>query len=181
MEALTAWPEKYYRRKTNSSRRMPRRSEVRLRPSSASSEGENENVEVSKQGEESANEKPNHERDLERGAKRKNGSPSIKCEAAEQSVTPIGKTLRLRDRIHLKYVSDQPCMACGRSPSDAHHLRFAQGRALGRKVSDEFTVPLCRTHHRELHLLAHLFCDPDRLCPRRALRLRHLFAAGFCL
>src|SRR4051794_31964385 len=108
---------------------MPRRSEVRLRPSSASSEGENENVEISKQGEESANEKPNHERDLERGAKRKNGSPSIKCEAAEQSVTPIGKTLRLRDRIHLKYVSDQPCMACGRSPSDAHHLRFAQGRA----------------------------------------------------
>src|SRR3954454_8173239 len=100
MEALTAWPEKYYRRKTNSSRRMPRRSEVRLRPSSASSEGENENVEVSKQGEESANEKPNHERDLERGAKRKNGSPSIKCEAAEQSVTPIGKTLRLRDRFH---------------------------------------------------------------------------------
>jgi hypothetical protein len=22
---------------------------------------------------------------------------------------------------------------------------------LGRKVSDEFTVPLCRTHHREIH------------------------------
>ena len=30
-------------------------------------------------------------------------------------------------------------------------LRFAQHRALGRKVSDEFTVPLCRGHHRELH------------------------------
>jgi hypothetical protein len=26
-----------------------------------------------------------------------------------------------------------------------------QPRALGRKVSDEFTVPLCRVHHRELH------------------------------
>ena len=24
-------------------------------------------------------------------------------------------------------------------------------RALGRKVSDEFTVPLCRGHHREAH------------------------------
>src|SRR4029077_19684348 len=24
-------------------------------------------------------------------------------------------------------------------------------RALGRKVSDEFTVPLCRGHHREVH------------------------------
>jgi hypothetical protein len=30
-------------------------------------------------------------------------------------------------------------------------LRFAQPRALGRKVSDEFTVPVCRVHHRELH------------------------------
>jgi ERF superfamily len=67
------------------------------------------------------------------------------------AVTPIRKTLRLRDRDHLKFVSAQPCLACGRSPSDAHHLKFAQGRALGRKVSDEFAVPLCRSHHRELH------------------------------
>jgi hypothetical protein len=36
-------------------------------------------------------------------------------------------------------------------PSDPHHLRFAQPSALGRKVSDEFTVPLCRLHHREVH------------------------------
>lgn len=71
--------------------------------------------------------------------------------AAQQSVTPLSKPLRLRDRDHLKFVSAQPCLACGRSPSDAHHLKFAQQRALGRKVSDEFTVPLCRTHHRELH------------------------------
>jgi hypothetical protein len=70
---------------------------------------------------------------------------------AQQSVTPLSKELRLRDRNHLKFVSAQPCLACGRSPSDAHHLKFAQQRALGRKVSDEFTVPLCRTHHRELH------------------------------
>jgi hypothetical protein len=37
------------------------------------------------------------------------------------------------------------------APADAHHLRFAQHPALGRKVSDEFTVPLCRGHHREVH------------------------------
>jgi hypothetical protein len=30
-------------------------------------------------------------------------------------------------------------------------LRFAQSRGLGLKVSDEFAVPLCRAHHRELH------------------------------
>ena len=58
---------------------------------------------------------------------------------------------RFRDRNHVKFVAKQPCLICGRSPSDAHHLRFAQHRALGRKVSDEFTVPLCRGHHREVH------------------------------
>jgi hypothetical protein len=31
------------------------------------------------------------------------------------------------------------------------YLRFTRRRALGRKVSDEFTVPLCRGHHREVH------------------------------
>ncbi|MGB8605312.1 MAG: hypothetical protein WCE28_09615, partial [Bradyrhizobium sp.] len=61
------------------------------------------------------------------------------------------KTIRLRDEEHRKFVATQPCMVCGRTPADAHHLRFAQPRALGRKVSDEFTVPVCRLHHRELH------------------------------
>jgi ERF superfamily len=58
---------------------------------------------------------------------------------------------RLRDKDHVKFVAEQPCLICGRRPSVAHHLRFAQHRALGRKVSDEFTVPLCRGHHREVH------------------------------
>ena len=58
---------------------------------------------------------------------------------------------RFRDKTHVKFVAKQPCPVCGRRPSDAHHLRFAQHRALGRKVSDEFTVPLCRGHHREVH------------------------------
>ena len=58
---------------------------------------------------------------------------------------------RFRDKTHVKFVAKQPCLVCGRRPSDAHHLRFAQHRALGRKVSDEFTVPLCRGHHREVH------------------------------
>ena len=61
------------------------------------------------------------------------------------------KTIRLRDKDHRKFVSTQPCIVCGRTPADAHHLRFAQPRALGRKVSDEFIVPVCRLHHRELH------------------------------
>ena len=58
---------------------------------------------------------------------------------------------RHRDREHLRWVKKQPCLICGRKPSDAHHLRFMQPRALGRKVSDEFAVPLCRVHHRAVH------------------------------
>jgi len=58
---------------------------------------------------------------------------------------------RIRDKAHIRFVAKQPCLICGRRPSDAHHLRFTQPRALSRKVSDEFTVPLCRTHHREVH------------------------------
>jgi hypothetical protein len=61
------------------------------------------------------------------------------------------KAIRLRDKEHCRLVTSLPCVVCGRMPSEAHHLRFAQPRALGRKVSDEYTVPLCRLHHRELH------------------------------
>ncbi len=69
----------------------------------------------------------------------------------DKSALPLGEPKRIRDKEHLKFVATQPCLVCGRQPSDAHHLRFAQPRALGMKVSDEFTVPLCRTHHRNLH------------------------------
>jgi hypothetical protein len=61
------------------------------------------------------------------------------------------KAIRLRDKGQCRYVTSQSCIVCGRTPSEAHHLRFAQPRALGRKVSDEYTVPVCRLHHRELH------------------------------
>ena len=70
---------------------------------------------------------------------------------ANRGIRALGKTVRLRDKDHRKFVSRQPCLVCGRVPSDYHHLRFVQPRALGRRVSDEFTVPLCRIHHRELH------------------------------
>ena len=66
-------------------------------------------------------------------------------------VLTISKPVRERDRNHLRFVASQPCLVCGRGPSDAHHLKFAEQRAMGRKVSDKFTVPICRLHHRELH------------------------------
>jgi hypothetical protein len=73
-------------------------------------------------------------------------SPSV-----DKSVLMHPEPRRIRDRDHIRHVMKQACLICGRQPSDAHHLRFAQSRALGRKVSDEFTVPLCRAHHREIH------------------------------
>ena len=69
----------------------------------------------------------------------------------DKSVLPIGAPRRFRNKAHLTFVAAQPCLVCGRRPVDPHHVRFAQGQALGRKVSDEFTVPLCRSHHRALH------------------------------
>jgi hypothetical protein len=69
----------------------------------------------------------------------------------QKSELTISEPRRHRDKGHLKFVASQPCLVCGRSPADAHHLRFTQPRAMGRKVSDEFTVPLCRTHHRDNH------------------------------
>jgi ERF superfamily len=69
----------------------------------------------------------------------------------DKSALPLSEPRRYRDRAHLEFVASQPCLVCGRQPCDAHHLRFVQPQALGRRVSDEFAVPLCRTHHRALH------------------------------
>jgi hypothetical protein len=74
-----------------------------------------------------------------------------RAEPASEEVTIISKPVRERDRDHLRFVAAQPCLLCGRTPSDPHHIKFAEQRAMGRKVSDRFTVPICRLHHRELH------------------------------
>ena len=75
----------------------------------------------------------------------------LRPKAIDKSVLTLSEPRRVRDREHVRHVAKQPCLVCGRIPSDPHHLRFAQSRALARKVSDEFTVPLCRGHHREVH------------------------------
>jgi hypothetical protein len=69
----------------------------------------------------------------------------------DKSVLTISTPKRYRNKEHLRFVARQPCLFCGRKPSDPHHLGFLQPRAMGRKASDEFAVPLCRTHHRAAH------------------------------
>jgi ERF superfamily len=79
------------------------------------------------------------------------GNKRRRVSAIDKTALTLPVPRRIRDREHVKTVAKRPCLVCGRRPADAHHLRFAQSPALGRKVSDEFTVPLCRGHHREVH------------------------------
>ena len=76
---------------------------------------------------------------------------ATKKQSRSDAIRALGKTVRLRDKDHRRFVLRQACLVCGRVPSDPHHLTFTQPRALGRRVSDEFIVPVCRVHHRELH------------------------------
>jgi hypothetical protein len=85
------------------------------------------------------------------GKKPGQGKKRSRSATIDKTVLALPAPRRIRDRDHVKSVARQPCLVCGRRPADAHHLRSAQSPALGRKVSDEFTVPLCRGHHREVH------------------------------
>jgi len=97
---------------------------------------------------------PQAEQDLMDGPKLKGRKRRRKPHQSiriDKTVLTLSASRRIRDREHVKSVAQQPCLVCGRRPADAHHLRFAQAPTLGRKVSDEFTIPLCRGHHREVH------------------------------
>jgi hypothetical protein len=99
---------------------------------------------------------PNEAIDLREAEIRSNAQelipPAATAVVVRRRGAPIpAKTIRLRVKDHRKFVSLQPCLVCGRTPADPHHLRFAQPRAMSRKVSEEFTVPVCRIHHSQLH------------------------------
>jgi ERF superfamily len=76
---------------------------------------------------------------------------AAKKQSRSDTIRALGKMVRLRDKDHRRFVLRQACLVCGRVPSDPHHLTFTQPRALARRVSDEFIVPVCRVHHRDLH------------------------------
>ena len=82
---------------------------------------------------------------------RKETATAISPTASTRACSSLPTPRRYRNREHLRYVGQQACLICGRKQSDPHHLRYLQPRALGRKVSDEFAVPLCRSHHRAVH------------------------------
>jgi hypothetical protein len=103
-----------------------------------------------------------------------NSNECARSQPVDKGPLSLPEPRRVRDRDHVRSVAKRPCLVCGRQPSDPHHLRFAQSRALSRKVSDEYTVPLCRLHHRELHR-----CSDEAAWWGRqgidALRMAHLY------
>ena len=72
------------------------------------------------------------------------GIDAGQAKGIDKSILTVAAPRRYRNREHLRSVAQQACILCGRKPSDPHHLGFTPPRALGRKVSDEFAVPLCR-------------------------------------
>jgi hypothetical protein len=90
-----------------------------------------------------------------KGANAATFSAENPTKSADKSIRAISRPKRVRDKEHLRFVATLPCLVCGRAPSHPHHIRFAQPRAVGAKVSDEWVVPLCNTHHRAVHTVGH--------------------------
>ena len=62
------------------------------------------------------------------------------------------KAIRLRDREHCKFVTTQPCVVCGRRPSESASCSIrSAARARPKSQRRVHSVPICRLHHRELH------------------------------
>jgi hypothetical protein len=73
----------------------------------------------------------------------------------QEPAIQLGPHKRIRNKEYRRFVASLPCLVCGRAPSHAHHIRFAQPRAFGMKVGDDWVVPLCYMHHRSVHQVGH--------------------------
>lgn len=56
------------------------------------------------------------------------------------------RDFRLRSSFYLDFIRRKPCLHCG-APAEAHHIQYAQPRAMSLKTGDQFAVPLCRSCH----------------------------------
>jgi len=55
-----------------------------------------------------------------------------------------------RSTKYLEWIRRQPCLRCGRVPSQAAHQGLGY-RAMGKKQPDSYTVPLCFECHQLEH------------------------------
>lgn len=76
--------------------------------------------------------------------------PSLVPKALGKRLAPKDEA-PIRDNKHLGRVAGERCLICGLPHPHAHHLREAFPRTMGVRVGDNWTVPLCATHHAELH------------------------------
>jgi hypothetical protein len=56
---------------------------------------------------------------------------------------------------HKALVKQLPCLVCGRSSDDPHHLmrtgEVVNGKAMSRTSADKWALPVCRDHHDQAH------------------------------
>lgn len=56
-----------------------------------------------------------------------------------------------KSKKYTDWIKEQPCYVCG-APSEPHHLKgIGCMSGAGMKAPDWATMPLCRTHHDEMH------------------------------
>ena len=79
-------------------------------------------------------------------AKRAQGTPKVTGQRIDSGKGPI------RDRAHMARVAQQVCLICRLPHPQVHHIRECFPRTMGVRVGDDKTVPLCPTHHAELHM-----------------------------
>ena len=65
---------------------------------------------------------------------------------------PKRQEQKLPSKKYLEYIKEKPCLVCGQTPVDAHHMEaVGMGGANKDGFKDYTCVPLCRYHHGEYH------------------------------
>ena len=63
----------------------------------------------------------------------------------------MANKIKVRSQKYLAHIRKHPCLICGTTEVQAHHLRHADQRGWGMKNGDEWAVPLCADHHMDCH------------------------------
>ena len=71
--------------------------------------------------------------------------------ASPESFMKRPKRRRWVNEKYTRWVKTQPCVCCGKTADDPHHLTGHGQGGMGTKAHDIFTLPMCREHHNELH------------------------------
>jgi len=66
-------------------------------------------------------------------------------------MNPQPKHITYKSKKYLDFVRRFPCCVCGFPDTQAHHIRFSHISGMGMKSPDTWAIPMCHTHHREIH------------------------------